>query len=203
MFCDGLDADVLDEGRVIQRVDAAREDELLPDEDAVAVAQIVEAFLFVQAAAPDAQHVLVRFDGRADQALEVRVADARREGIGRDPVRALGEDRHAVDDELPRLAPLIRLLAQLDGAQADLVRGRLLQRRWPRRDRLTSTVYSGWLAVAVGPPQLRVGDGDAHGHRLPLVRPCAGFWTPCRPARSRAAWRSAAHRSSCSTVTSA
>ena len=118
-----LDADVLQELRVVQRVDAARVDELLPDQDPVAVAQIVEALLLVETAAPDAQHVLVRLGRRADQALQGLVGDPGGEGVGRDPVRALGEDRHAVDHKDERAPPCVRLLPQLNRAQADLVRG--------------------------------------------------------------------------------
>ncbi len=50
-----------------------------------------------------------------------RRGHARRERVGGDPVGALGEDRHAVDHELERLAPLVRLAPKLERPQADLV----------------------------------------------------------------------------------
>ena len=63
---DGFDADILGKG-VIFGIDPAGEDEILPDENAVAVAQVVEAILLVEPAAPHAQHVHVRRGGVTDQ----------------------------------------------------------------------------------------------------------------------------------------
>jgi len=57
---DHLDVDVLDKVRLIERVDAAREDEFLPDQDAIAVAKVVEALIFRKSRRPHAQHILVR-----------------------------------------------------------------------------------------------------------------------------------------------
>ena len=57
---DHFHADIFEEFRVVQRIDAAREDELLPDQDAIAIAEIVKAFFFIKTTAPDAQHILVR-----------------------------------------------------------------------------------------------------------------------------------------------
>jgi hypothetical protein len=56
---DGLAAHVLEEG-VVARIHAAGEHEVLPDEDAELVREVVEAIVLVDAAAPDAQHVHVR-----------------------------------------------------------------------------------------------------------------------------------------------
>ncbi len=75
-----------DKIRAIERVDAAGKDKVLPDENAVAVAEVVEAFLLVEAAAPDTQHVLMRQRGIADQLFEESVGKLRGEGMGRDPV---------------------------------------------------------------------------------------------------------------------
>ena len=65
---DRLHAHILGEG-IVLRVDAAGKDEVLPDQDAVAVAQVVEALLLVEPAAPDPQHVHVGRRRIADQAL--------------------------------------------------------------------------------------------------------------------------------------
>ena len=64
-----LDADVLEEV-CIGGVDAAGEHEILPDQNAVAVAQVVEHILRVVAAAPDAQHVHVGIDGALEQTFQ-------------------------------------------------------------------------------------------------------------------------------------
>ena len=127
---DRFDADILEKVGV-GRVNAAGEHEILPEQDAVAVAQIVEHILGVVTAAPDAQHVHVGIDGALQQTIQHRLGDARRERVGRNPVRALGEQAHAVDVEGEFLAPLIGFLAQFDGAQADLV-GALVERRFCR-----------------------------------------------------------------------
>src|SRR5205085_6578856 len=55
----GLGADVVQES-LVARIHAAREHELLPDEQAKLVAEAVELVRLVDAAAPDAQHVHVR-----------------------------------------------------------------------------------------------------------------------------------------------
>ena len=59
--------DVGQEGFVGAGVLGAGKDELLPDEDALLVAQLVEVVAFVQPAAPDAQQVGVGFQRAVDQ----------------------------------------------------------------------------------------------------------------------------------------
>jgi hypothetical protein len=70
---------------------------------------------------PDAQHVLTRSGGTADEALQVLVADPRGVGVGGDPIGTFGEDGHVVDHKAERLPPLIVLLTQSNGTQAHLV----------------------------------------------------------------------------------
>ena len=116
-----LRLEVGDELRVGQRVDAAGEHEVLPDQDPVSVAQVVERLGLVVAAAPDTDHVVVRCRRGAEQRVELGGGHARRKRVGRNPVGALGEDRHAVDDERERLAPFVGLAPELERAQSDLV----------------------------------------------------------------------------------
>ena len=63
-----LDLEVGQELRVGQRVDAAGEHEVLPDQDSEAVAQVVERLGLVVAAAPDPDHVVVGGRRRAQSA---------------------------------------------------------------------------------------------------------------------------------------
>ena len=65
-----FDVHIFKKAGIIQRVDAAGEDKILPDQDAVAVAQVVKALFFVEAAAPDPQHVLVRLGCSTDQPFQ-------------------------------------------------------------------------------------------------------------------------------------
>ena len=161
-----LDAHVLEEVRVC-RINAAGEHEILPDQDAVAVTQIVERVFGVIAAAPDAQHVHVGVGGALDQPLQVAFSDARGKRIGGDPVGALGEQAHAVDVKRKFLAPRVGLLAQLDRAQADLVAAlvenglAVFQRDFDFVQRLRT--------IAVRPPELRMGDFDRGSREVGLA----------------------------------
>ncbi len=74
-----LNTHVFQEFRIVQRINAARKDEILPDQDAVPVAQIVESLFLIEATAPNAQHVLVRLGSRANERLQGVIGDARRE----------------------------------------------------------------------------------------------------------------------------
>ena len=120
LFAD-LRFEVGQELRVGQWVDAAGEHEVLPDQDPVSVAQVVERLGLVVAAAPDTDHVVVRGRRGAEQCVELGRGHAGRERVGRNPVGALGEYRHAVDHERERLAPLVWPAPKFERAEADLV----------------------------------------------------------------------------------
>ncbi len=185
-------AHVLQEFRVVERVDAAREDEVLPDQDAVPVAQVVEPLVLVEPAAPHPQHVLVRLRCGADQAFQVGFGQAGGERIGRDPVRPLGEERPPVHHERERPAPLVRLLPQFDRAQAQLVVS-LVEHRAPalpvppgpgkaaaRRARSATTTPDSRFRPRGLPPPMP-------GRRVPCAPPCRArspAWRPTAPAPS-------------------
>ena len=114
---DHLHVNIFKEIRVIQRVNTAGKDKLLPDQDAIAIAQIVKTLILIKSAAPDTQHVLVGLGRRADQSFQIFVRDAGGERIGRDPVGAFGKDGNAVDDKNKGASPFILLLAQFNGPQ--------------------------------------------------------------------------------------
>ena len=153
-----LDPQVGQELGIRQRIDAAGEHEVLPDQDAVAVAQVVERLGLVIAAAPDPDHVVVGRRRGAEQRFEPFRGHARRERVGRDPVGPLGEDGHAVDDEGERLAPFVGLAPKLERPQPDLERapvdGSIA------RDQLDLDLIERLRAQTVGPPELRIGDVD-------------------------------------------
>ena len=106
---------------IIFRVNAAGEDKVLPDQDAIPVAQIVEALFLVEPATPHAQHIHMGFRCIRDQTFHLGVTDAGRQGISRDPVRTFDEQLHPVDHESEGFAPLVRFTPQLDRAQPHLV----------------------------------------------------------------------------------
>jgi len=107
--------------RHVLRVRSAGEHEVLPDQDAQRVAQVVEDIVLVDAPAPHAQHVHVRVAGGFQQHLVPLGGDRAHERIGRDPVGAPGEDRHAVEHEAEEARPRLRRVDRLvegDGADA-------------------------------------------------------------------------------------
>jgi len=119
----GLRLDLGDERGGFLGVDGAGEHEILPDEEAHRVAQVVEDVLFIDAAAPDAQHVHVGVAGRGDEDLVAFIGDGADEGVGGDPVGAAGEDRYAVQCEPEKARPRlvgIRRLVQLQRADTHL-----------------------------------------------------------------------------------
>src|SRR5215218_8095728 len=106
----GLGLDLRDEGAGFFGVDGAGEHEVLPDEEAHRVAQVVEDVVFVDAPAPDSQHVHVGLARRPNEVLVTFVGNGAHEGVSGDPVRAAGEDRCAVKHEPEEASPrLVRI----------------------------------------------------------------------------------------------
>ena len=88
------------------------EHKVLPDHQPRLVAQIVEYILFVNAAAPDAQHVHIPVFRQIDQFAVLILFDRPRKTTDRHPVRALDEDLFPVD--LQFVADGIRAFRFLD-----------------------------------------------------------------------------------------
>lgn len=131
---DGLQTHVLQQ-RPFGRVDRAGVHEILPDQDALAVAKLIEEVVFVDAAAPDPEHVHVDVDRVPDRAFVGLAGDAGQEAVAGDVVGALAENGFAVEQEPQAASVGVGLLLDGDGAGARPVRcGRPAHgRQAPRR----------------------------------------------------------------------
>ncbi len=147
--------------RIVARLHAAAEHEVLPDQQAQLVGDVEERIVLIVAATPVAQHVHVGVACGGQHLAQARGVDPCGEGIERNDVGALCEDLYAVDDEseaLPALAVL--LAAQFNRAQADAL---LAHQRC-----IGATVQAGLHGVAVlctvadRPPALRLDQFDRH-----------------------------------------
>ena len=115
----GLQTHVLQQ-RPFGRVDRAGVHEILPDQDALAVAKLIEEVVFVDAAAPDAEHVHVDVDRVPDRAFVGLAGDAGQEAVAGDVVGALAENGFAVEQEPQAASVGVGLLFDGDGAEPDL-----------------------------------------------------------------------------------
>ncbi len=157
---DGLLADVVQimPGRGVH---PAGEHEVLPDQDAFLVAEVVEPVILVDTAAPHAQHVHVDRHRVVDGLAVDGVVDPREEIVAGDVVRAFHEYPLTVQHETEALAGLVIVGDKAEGAQSDFVRPFI-----PvlfRGDRCLETVAVR-VTIAVAPPQPRVPDLEVHDH---------------------------------------
>ena len=159
----GLGADVLQIlGRLAGAVVHAggRLDELLPDQDAETVAQVVEDLFLQEAAAPDAQQVAVGIAGQTEPALVALRHLAPVELVDGRPVPSLEEDAaaihlHHVGQGALRGA-VVRHLAHPPDAERDPPAVQALAVLGGEGDH---RLVEGLFAVAVGPPEVGGGDG--------------------------------------------
>ena len=101
------------------RVGGAREEEILPDQQSVLVAEFVEILGFVHAPTPYAKHIHVRRCGVFDALLQRFAGDPSEEHIVRNPVGASDIDVLAVDDESERAAIDVGREVEFDAAESD------------------------------------------------------------------------------------
>ena len=116
---DGFHAHVLQQ-RPFGRVDRTGVHEILPDQDALTVAKLIEIVVFVDAAAPDPEHVHIDVDRVLDRALVGFGSDAGQEAVAGDVVGALAENGFAVEQEPQAASVGVGLLFDGDGAEPDL-----------------------------------------------------------------------------------
>src|SRR5262245_162055 len=98
--------------RLVSRIHAASEHEILPDEDSHLIGNLIEMIRLINAAAPDADHIHVGIADRSKKLVVFFVRDARRKNIGRYPVRSPAKHGNAVDNERKALSKFIWLLAK-------------------------------------------------------------------------------------------
>ena len=144
-------------------IDAACEHGILPYEDAPFIAQFVENIVFIDASAPDAQHVHIHGCGVVDRLFVDGARDAGQENVAGDVVGAFGEERLSVEFEAEGRAVRDLLAHETQRAQADA--GRAAVGDVARRDRSPEFVEMG-LSQFAGPPAFRRGDVERNGHAV-------------------------------------
>ena len=161
--------------RVVHRRHRAGHHEVLPHHHAVLVAPVEERVRLVHAAAPHAHEVAVEVGHHRQGPRELRRL-AGRDGVERDPVDAAHVDRLAVDleEEASRtLRQLAVVVLELDGADADPAHV-AREDRPVRAHQLDRRVVERLRARAARPPELGVGERQAHAAVRPPVHARAG-----------------------------
>lgn len=162
---------------VTLRIERASHAEILPDHYAVFVAEFVEAGVFVDVAAPAADHVAVQVGNQSERAVEpLRVAAV--EGVHRGPVAAAGENLLVIDDEAEPARILGRVgrgEIEAHGADADAAAVDV-ERIAGFVHELHLGVVERRFAIAARPPELDIPEsedvacgmrchlGAVHGH---------------------------------------
>ncbi len=102
-------------------IQTTREAEVLKDQQALFIAQVVKVIGLIDAAAPDPQHRHVGRDGDIQQRRHLLATDARQRQLGGNPVGTAAEDGPVVDDKVEALALAVvdEVLLKLDAAGTD------------------------------------------------------------------------------------
>ena len=98
------------------RIKTACKHEILPDKDAVAVAEFIEQVILINAAAPDAKHVHVDIGGVKDCLFVLFRCDAWQEVVLRNVVGTFGKDGDTVQFHIESLSILVRAVDDLQRA---------------------------------------------------------------------------------------
>ena len=152
---DGLLGEFL--GHFRRQIDVGAGDhEVLPHQQTVLIAQLVEAAVGVVPAAPDPQGVEVGIHSLTDDGFPPLVGDAAEQIVHGNQIRAHGENFHAVQHkaEFAALAVFVQLRADGEGAQAKPFAAAVNDPA--AADQLHVQVIKGLVAVASCPPQLRI-----------------------------------------------
>ena len=145
----------LQESRVV-RIGSTGKQEVLPDENSPFVSFLIKLIVFVDTASPHTDHVHVRplhVFHQADIAFRRHV---RQQGVVRNHVRPLSEQRLSVHLEIEGFSVLVLFLHDTDAAQPDLF---LLRGHFTAVHRYGSRkVIQGRFSPAVRHPQMRLVD---------------------------------------------
>ncbi len=106
--------------RIVFGVHGAGEHEILPDQQAQAVAERIEDVVLIDAAAPDADHVHVGVLRGPKQHFIAFIGDGPNKGISGDPVTATRKDRDAIEYEAEEArAPFFGVWRLIERQRAD------------------------------------------------------------------------------------
>ena len=136
----------------------AGEHEILPDDQTVSVAKLVEVIVGIKAAAPHAQGIVIGFHAGADQLFRAFGRAPRQKAVLRNVVRAHREKFLAVNGVAEFLAVFVRLAADRQRAQTDRFRDGV--RLLAVSEHAEGHLIERLIAEAVRPPELRVFYGD-------------------------------------------
>ncbi len=137
-------------------IDRAGEHKILPDEQSLFVAKVIEIFHFIDSPSPDADHVHVRLFGARQQIVIVRAGDATDKAMRGNPIRALGEYRSAVYHKLKGLAEFIGMAIEHDRSKSHASTPAIED--FLAIDKLETHIVKGMSPLAVRPPQFRILD---------------------------------------------
>ena len=104
--------DLGDETGTVILVVRAGEHEVLPHQDAEAVARVVEGIGLVDPTAPHAHHVHVGVTCGLENLAIGRFCNPARETVKGNYVRPFSKNGNAIDDELHAAAPVVRIAPQ-------------------------------------------------------------------------------------------
>ena len=159
-------------------ISGASHGKILPDHHARGIAHFVEGLIFIDVAAPAAEHVAVEVGHQGERTRQVlRVAAV--QGVHRGPVTALDEHRLPVHDkaEIARPGRGVHLAAlQADGADADAPPV-LVQDASVRIAKAENRLVQSRVPEAARPPEMHAGKG---GPMPECVRPHGKAFLPDR-----------------------
>ncbi|MMZ63268.1 hypothetical protein D1872_255130 [compost metagenome] len=106
------------EKTLISRIHGAGEHEILPDQNAMLITQVIEYLCFIYTPTPDAQHVHIGLHSGTNLMQITIRSDLRYEAVVRNVVSAFAEDRDSVQLQIKARSCLIPLANQTNGSES-------------------------------------------------------------------------------------
>ena len=138
------------------RIYRTGEHKILPDEQSLFVAKVIEIFHLIDPPSPDADHVHMRPLRARQQILIVLSGKATDKAVRGNPIRALRKDRPAVYHELKAFAEFIGMAVERDRSKSDASTPAIENFR--AIDQLKTHIVKRMNPLAVRPPQFRIFD---------------------------------------------